>query len=72
VSRQLAVDVRVGALLAWLVPRPRHVEQVVREQDAHGAPGPLGDRLTLAGVGSTEPARSGGTGFAGTGAGIRT
>ena len=46
----LAVDVRVGAALARLVSRPRHVEPVVRQEQPHGPLCPVGDRLALAGA----------------------
>ena len=45
----LFVDVWLGAALAGLVARPRHVEQLVREQQPKSARGLVCDHLTLAG-----------------------
>ncbi len=49
--RVLTVDVGLGAAFPALVARPRHVEQLVREEDAKGAPGLVDDGLALAGRG---------------------
>ena len=47
--RVLMVDVRLGAALPALVTRPRRIEQLVREEDAKGAPLLIDDGLALAG-----------------------
>ena len=49
--RVLVVDVRLGAALPALVARPRRIEQLVREEDANGAPGLVDDGLAFAGRG---------------------
>ena len=43
------VDVRLGAALPTLMTRPRRIEQLVREEDAKGAPLLIDDGLALAG-----------------------
>ena len=44
------VDVGIRAALAGLVARPGRVDQLVHEEDADRALGPIGDRLALAGA----------------------
>jgi hypothetical protein len=63
------VDVWLGAPLTGRMACPREVEQIVVAEDPELTLGRVHDRLALTGVGSTEPAGSGGTGFAGAGAG---